>query len=200
LARRELGLLLFVLLELRFFVLGFLSGFLQQAAHLVHLLLGQLFQVAQPLRHLLARALAALGGREDEACDRAEHDPEEKRAETTTPLAHSPASASSGADTSAARGAAWESSFGLTYLSVTARVPFTRNCSNRNVNVFSRSAPIRARTSSGRFQNCFLNGPIAFLLLLYRNCSSLSPFFHSSFASVFTHSFTSRRSSFGSAG
>src|SRR5258708_22310673 len=37
-----------------------------------------------------------------------------------------------------------------------------------------------------------LNGPIAFLRLLYRNCSSVSPFFHSSLHSTFTHSAISR--------
>src|SRR2546429_4825045 len=37
------------------------------------------------------------------------------------------------------RGAACDTSFGLTYRSVAARVPLTRSCSNRNANVFSRS-------------------------------------------------------------
>src|SRR4029077_1701899 len=107
------------------------------------------------------------GRREHEPRHRAKHDAEEKRAKaSSTALAHSPASASSGADTSAARGAACDTSFGLTYRSVAARVPFTRSCSNRKANVFSRSAPMAARTSDGRSQKRCLNGPIAFLRLL----------------------------------
>src|SRR5258705_248978 len=171
LAGRDLRLFVIVLVGL----LGLVFGFLQESADIVHFFFGELLQIAQALGHLAPCALPAFGGCEDEPRHRAEHDAEQKGAESSTALAHSPASASSGADTSAARGAACDTSFGLTYRSVDARVPFTRSCSNRNANVFSRSAPIAARTSSGRSQNRRFKGPFAFFRLFLFNCSSGSP-------------------------
>src|SRR5438874_3077273 len=121
--------------------------------------------VAQLARQLGAGRLARLG-REQEAEHRPQTQAQQKRAEPRAPLAHSPASRSSGAATATGRGCACDCSGGLTKRSVIARVPVTRSCSNRNAKFFSRSAAIAPRTSAGRSHMRRLNGPIAFLRLL----------------------------------
>src|SRR5882672_6128847 len=162
LPRRDLLFLCLVVARVGVRIVG-----LEQPAHLVHLVLSRVAQVAKALAQFAAGVITGLG-RKQEAHDRPDGDAKQKRPEPRprAAIAHSPASASSGAATRAARGAAWESRGGFTYLSVAWRVPCTRSCSNKKANVFSRSAPMAARTLSGRSQNRFLKGPIAFLRLL----------------------------------
>src|SRR5256884_4483476 len=121
--------------------------------------------ISQLARQLGAGRLARLG-REQEAEHRPQTQAQQKRPEPRAPLAHSPASRSSGAATATGRGWACDCSGGLTKRSVIARVPVTRSCSNRNAKFFSRSAAIAPRTSAGRSHMRRLNGPIAFLRLL----------------------------------
>src|SRR6266516_4523025 len=87
---------------------------LRRPPHLVHLVLGELFEVTQALRDFAPGGLAAFGRREHEPGHGTQHDAQQEGAKPSAAFAHSPASASSGADTSAARGATWESRFGLT--------------------------------------------------------------------------------------
>jgi len=115
--------LLFVLL---------LTVSIEQAAHLVHLLFGDVAQVAQALRQLAARSSPASA--QTESHHRADSNAQEERTETGAALTHSPASTSSGAATRA-RGRGMRVEGRLHVLVVAWRVPVTRSCSNRNAKV-----------------------------------------------------------------
>src|SRR5207248_7753651 len=132
---------------------------------LARLLGREVAQPAQLARQLSAGRLTRLG-RDQKAEHRAQTQAQQEGPEPRAPLAHSPASRSSGAATATGRGWACDWSGGRTNRSVTARVLVTRSCSKRKANVFSRSAAMAALTSAGKSHRRCLNGPIAFLRLL----------------------------------
>src|SRR5208337_5196523 len=72
----------------------------------------------------------------------------------------------------------------VTVFFTNSAVRCTFNRSNRKVNFFSRSCPMRARTSADKSQNLRLKGPKAFFRVLYKNCSSVSEALRSSAQSL----------------
>src|SRR2546429_4570614 len=90
----------------------FLVVAVEQLAQLARLLGREVAQPAQLARQFGAGRLARLG-REQEAEHRPEAQTQQEGPEPRTPLAHSPASRSSGAATATGRGCAWDCSGGL---------------------------------------------------------------------------------------
>src|SRR5271157_2832883 len=83
-----------------------------------------------------------------------------------------------------ARGAGGITGTKVTVFFTSSAVRCTFNRSNRKVNFFSRSCPMRARISAGKSQNLRLKGPKAFFRVLYKNCSSVSEALRSSAQSL----------------
>src|SRR2546429_3141807 len=97
--------------------------------------------ISQLARQLGAGRLARLG-REQEAEHRPQTQAQQKRPEPRAPLAHSPASRSSGAATATGRGWGCDCSGGVAQRSGVGRGPPATGRSHRKAQVFSRSAAV----------------------------------------------------------